>query len=141
MIRVEESREDLQINMAPMIDMVFLLNLFFLTATVFPEIEREQEVVLPSAPNPASLSRTVEENLVINILQDGTVKIFGRKAEPAAIVPRVREMRERSRGTLKVMVRADRRTAYGNVAGVLAAVERAGVRRPFVVTRMVEIAE
>ncbi len=40
MIRYEESEEDLQLNMAPMIDMVFLLIIFFLTATTFSEKER-----------------------------------------------------------------------------------------------------
>ncbi len=141
MINIEEEKEDLQINLAPLIDMAFLLVLFFLTATVFPEIEREQEVLLPTNPNPASLSRSYEDHLVINVLKDGTVRFYGKEIDRESLVPRVRQRRERARSVLKVMVRADRRTAYGNVATVLAAVERAGVQKPYIITRLVEIEE
>ena len=48
MIQMEQEKEDLQLNMAPMIDMIFLLIIFFLTATTFTEREREQDVLLPS---------------------------------------------------------------------------------------------
>jgi biopolymer transport protein ExbD len=40
---------------------------------------------------------------------------------------------------LKVQVRADLRTAYGNVARALEVIERAGVQRPYIVTKLVEL--
>ena len=54
MIQMEQEKEDLQLNMAPMIDMIFLLIIFFLTATTFTEKEREQDVLLPNNKNPSS---------------------------------------------------------------------------------------
>ena len=46
MIEMQQEKEDLQLNMAPMIDMIFLLIIFFLTATTFTEREREQDLSL-----------------------------------------------------------------------------------------------
>ena len=139
MIKLEEPQEDLQLNMAPMIDMVFLLIIFFLTATTFTQREREQDVLLPTNTTAGSLSRNLENNVIVNVQQDGSIRVFGNEVDEAQLVGLIRERKERIRSPLKVMVRADRRTTYGNVARALAAVERAGVQRPYLVTRMIEM--
>lgn len=141
MIRIEEPREDLQLNMAPMIDMIFLLIIFFLTATTFTEREREQDVLLPENRNPGSLSRNFDNHLMVNVMRDGSVHVFGERRDAAELTALVRDRKERARRPLKVQVRADRRTAYGNVAKALEAIERAGVQRPYVVTKMVELGD
>ncbi len=141
MIRVEESPEDLQLNMAPMIDMIFLLIIFFLTATTFSEREREQDVLLPANRNPGSLSRNFDNNLIVNVMQDGSVHLFGEETSIAELVRVIRDRKERALKPLQVQVRADRRTAYGNVATALEAIERAGVQRPYVVTKIVELGD
>lgn len=139
MIRYEETEEDLQLNMAPMIDMVFLLIIFFLTATTFAEKEREQDVLLPANRNSGSLSRNFDNNLIVNILQDGSLKVQGEKIDVGDLFALVRDRRERARKPLKVQLRADRRTAYGNVAVALEAIERAGVQKPYIITKLVEL--
>lgn len=141
MIRIEEPPEDLELNMTPMIDMVFLLIIFFLTATTFTEREREQDVMLPANRNPGSLSRNFESNLIVNVLQDGSIHLLGAKTSAVDLARVIRDRRERARAPLKVQVRADRRTAYGNVARALEAVEQAGVQRPYVITKMVELGD
>ena len=85
MIRLEERQEDLQLNMAPMIDMVFLLIIFFLTATTFTEREREQDVLLPANTDKGSLSRNFDNNLIVNVLEDGSVRVFGNKVDEAEL--------------------------------------------------------
>lgn len=141
MIRTEERRADLQLNMAPMIDMVFLLIIFFLTATTFTEREREQDVLLPANTNPGSLSRNFDNNLIVNVMEDGSLRIYGDPVKLDALSALVRDRKERARLPLKVQVRADRRTAYGNVARALQIIEYAGVQRPYIVTKLVELEE
>lgn len=139
MIRFEPRRETLELNMAPMIDMVFLLIIFFLTATTFTEREREQDVLLPANRNPGSLSRDLDLNIIVNVLRDGTIRIFGETASPDRLVALVRDRKERSHLPLKVQVRADRRAIYGSVAAALEAIEKAGVARPYIVTKSIEL--
>jgi biopolymer transport protein ExbD len=136
MIRVEETREeDLRINLAPMIDMVFLLIIFFLTATTFTQKEREQDVLLPSTRGAGSLSRQLERNVIVNVKKDGGIYVAGRRCDEGRLQALVADRNVRVEGTLKVKVRADKRAPYGYVARALAAIERAGVRRPYIDTR------
>jgi biopolymer transport protein ExbD len=141
MIRCPERRDDLDINLAPMIDMVFLLIIFFLTATTFAEKEREQDVLLPTNRIPGSLSRSQDQHLIVNVLEDGRLRVFGEIQSLERLAALVRDRRERAAQPLKVQVRADRRTAYGNVARALEAIERAGVQKPYIITKQVEIEE
>ncbi len=142
MIRYRESQEeDLQLSMAPLIDMVFLLLIFFLTVTSFTQEEREQEVLLPSNSNPRSLSREADQKLIVNVMRDGAIRIGGRPTSGTELCNLLKERRERSPSPLKVLVRADRHAEYGNVAAALVAVERAGVQRPFIITRWLDLGE
>jgi biopolymer transport protein ExbD len=139
MIRLEEQEDEPSLNMAPMIDMVFLLLIFFLTATTFTQKEHEQDVLLPATRSTTSLSRSLDNNLIINVLQDGGLRVAGRPVGDDALLALVAERRERARAPLKVMIRADRRALYGRVARALEIVERAGVQRPYIVTKQVEM--
>ena len=62
------------LNLAPMIDVVFLLLIFFMVATTFIEREKEMAVDLPQAESGEELSEN-PELVIINILKDGTVKV------------------------------------------------------------------
>ena len=44
-----ESLDDAQLNLTPMIDIVFLLIIFFMVGTRFSEIEQQFDVELPTA--------------------------------------------------------------------------------------------
>ncbi|MBI4604242.1 MAG: biopolymer transporter ExbD [Planctomycetes bacterium] len=140
MIRHATRREeDLQLNMTPMIDMVFLLIIFFLTATTFTQKERELDVQLPATRVAGSLSKALERNLILNVRRDGTVAISGRTYGEEELVAYVRDLSERSKGTLKVKVRGDARALWAHVARVFAAVNRAGVKSTHVDYKQVEL--
>ena len=64
-----------------MIDKVFLLIIFFLTATTFTEREREQDVLLPANRNPGALSRNFDNNLIVNVMKDGSVHLLGERQD------------------------------------------------------------
>jgi biopolymer transport protein ExbD len=139
-IKVEKRSEDLQINMTPMIDMVFLLIIFFLTATTFAEKERELDVLLPSTKGAGSLSKALEQNIVINVKKGGEIVVAGRLLSEPELVAFVAGRREaRAPAQVKVKVRADRRTPHGQVAAVLDAVLRAGVARAYIDTKVLDL--
>ena len=49
MIQTNEPEAAASIELAPIIDMVFLLLIFFLVATTFHQTEREMQIALPAA--------------------------------------------------------------------------------------------
>lgn len=61
------------LSMTPMIDVVFLLLIFFLVASRLSQEDREMDVPLPSAANAAPMTEVPQE-MVVNIDQAG--KIF-----------------------------------------------------------------
>lgn len=134
MIRSEKKREDIYINVTPMIDVMIFLIVFFLVATNFAQKEREQDVLLPEARGTKVLSKALESNLIINVKKDGQVVVNGRKIGERDLQDLIARRHEAT-SALKVKVRADKRTPYGDVATVLATVERAGVSRPYIDTK------
>ncbi len=142
MIEMQQEKEDLQLNMAPMIDMIFLLIIFFLTATTFTEREREQDVLLPSNRNPGSLSRNMDNNIIINVKQDGSIFVLGEKIGAEQLVGMLRQRKaelEKKKVKLKVQIRPDKRVIYGGVAAALEAAERAGIAKPHLISKTVEL--
>ncbi len=61
-VRLDQD-DDVEVQMAPLIDCVFLLLTFFLVATTLKRIEKELPLDLPEAA--ASVSRRVEDDLTI----------------------------------------------------------------------------
>ena len=49
LIKTKESESSTSIELAPIIDMVFLLLIFFLVASTFHQEEREMQIALPAA--------------------------------------------------------------------------------------------
>lgn len=135
MIRNDKKREDIYINVTPMIDLMIFLIVFFLAATNFAQKEREQDVLLPEAHGAGGLSKALENNLIINVKKDGDIIVDGRKYGEKDLQAFIARRREGAKNALKVKVRADKRTPYGNVAAVYAIIERAGVSRPYVDTK------
>lgn len=69
----DESKDFEGPNLTPVIDVVFLLLIFFLVATRYDQEERELDVVLPEVTQAQPLSMTPE--LVINVMRDGKYRI------------------------------------------------------------------
>ncbi|MCU0721069.1 MAG: biopolymer transporter ExbD [Pirellula sp.] len=75
-INIRKSKALESLNLTPLIDIVFLLLIFFLVATRFAQEDRELPVQLPSAAN--ALPMTLEPNeLVINVDESGTYIVQG----------------------------------------------------------------
>lgn len=61
-----------EIQMAPLIDIVFITLVFFMTMSVLYQMENELSVSVPKAKESKEVTRSPGE-IVINILKDGTV--------------------------------------------------------------------
>lgn len=120
------------IEMTPIIDMVFLLLIFFLVTTTFHQLEREMQIALPEAESGVPISVALKE-LIVNVDGDGAVVVSGRALS-------LDDLRVLLGGALeqnpsqKVTVRADKGASYGVVARVLDVCKASGVDEPFLDT-------
>ncbi len=123
---------DPSLDLTPVIDMVFLLLIFFLAATTFQQTEREMNVALPHAAAAVPISAALRE-IVVNVDSEGGIIIAGRPTTPeglrALIASAVKTNPEQ-----KVSVRGDKRTAYENIVRVLDVCKGCGIQEPYLDT-------
>lgn len=136
LIRSPNLESSAVIEITPMIDMVFLLLIFFLVATTFHQTEREVQIALPQASHAAPLSSLLRE-LVINVNREGQIIVSGRTITDAELQLMIEEAVALNPDQ-KTTVRGDRSTAYANVVRVLDACKAGGIQEPFLDTVLVE---
>jgi biopolymer transport protein ExbD len=132
LIQANDTDARVPIELTPMIDMVFLLLIFFLVATTFHQTEREMQIALPFASSSAPISAMLQE-LVINVDVDGQIIVGGRRIEPDDLHSMVTNA-VNVNPEQKVTVRGDRRTAYANIVTVLDICKGAGIQEPYLDT-------
>jgi biopolymer transport protein ExbD len=98
-------------NMTPVIDMVFLLLIFFLCATRFDQEEREVSAILPAVVESQPLSMPPEE-LVINVTRAGEYIVVGEKLSEEQVVALIQQAALKNPGTASVMIRSDEEAAW-----------------------------
>ena len=71
------SEEEAVVNLVPLLDVMFLLLIFFLVSTTFTKDEVDMNLVLPEARSGAPAESG--NLLVINVAQDGAITVDGRQ--------------------------------------------------------------
>ncbi len=133
MIRSGEAGErDVSLEMTPLIDMVFLLLIFFLVATTFHQTEREMQIALPNAAFAGPISTALRE-IIINVDADGNIIVNGHILEPQDL-QRLVEEAVAANADQKVTVRGDRNTPYANIVRVLDICKGSGIQEPYLDT-------
>ncbi|MCP3903014.1 MAG: biopolymer transporter ExbD [Planctomycetes bacterium] len=132
MIRNPEPENGVAVELTPIIDMVFLLLIFFLIATTFHQTEREMQIALPSAAAASPISTTLRE-IIINVDAEGNIVVSGRSVEPDALGAMITEA-VANNPEQKVTVRGDRNTSYANIVRVLDVCKGSGIREPYLDT-------
>lgn len=118
----------LAINMTPMIDMVFLLLIFFLVATRFMQQERELDMSLPSASEARPLTATPRE-VFVNIDQEGRFFINGEYRLDEELERVMRQLAADNPLTQTVVIRADRRADWQAVATAINVCKKVGIAK------------
>ncbi len=132
MIRSNGPDKTVTIELTPIIDMVFLLLVFFLVATTFHQTEREMQIALPAAIAAGPISSALRD-IIINVDAEGVIFVSGRKTD-------IDDLRSLVQNAVavnpqqKVTLRGDRTTAYANIVRVLDICKDSGVREPFLDT-------
>jgi len=120
------------IEMTPIIDMVFLLLIFFLVATTYQQSERELAIALPEAEAAGPISTMLRE-IIINVDSEGAIIVGGQTMTLEELRTLVADA-VRVNPDQKVSVRGDKDLAYGVIARVLDICKAAGVQQPFLDT-------
>lgn len=123
-------QEQLKMDMSPMIDMVFLLLIFFMVTSRLIVI-RQDRSVQPSVALEAKPLAEARGRIVINLLQNGTVKDINGNVVTLTEVENICRTRKEQNQVAglqtKLHLRADRRVDMREVKKVINAAAQAGV--------------
>ena len=126
------SDEDLQVDMSPMIDMVFLLLIFFIVASTVIVVKQDPEVKPPVAKY-SKKAKDGKGRIVINIREDGTFLAETANLtfdDSKAIQDYIKERKavEESKGLTPIIhLRGDKIVSFKYVRTVIRAAAIAGV--------------
>lgn len=119
-----EQGEDAAIDMTPMLDIVFIMLIFFIVTTSFIK-EAGIEVNKPTA-------KTVVEkkgaNIFVAITADGDVWLDKRQVDPGAVRANIERLLAEQASEV-VIVQADEDAEHGKVVDVMDQIKAAGVNR------------
>lgn len=118
--------ENVSMNLTPMVDVLFLLIIFFMVGTKFADMERQFDVELPEVAEAAPLTSPPEE-IIVNVYDDGRLVVDRQTVELADLVGKLTEARARY-ADQAVLIRGDAATAYERIAQVLSACTQAQIR-------------
>jgi biopolymer transport protein ExbD len=131
--RPEEEPEEFGFQLAPLVDIVFLLLVFFLVATTYLDEEKDLAVKLPSASNASDGPGARLERVLVNVRSDGTIVLEKRPVSREELYRALVEAR-RANPNVPVILRGDLSATHGEIVGVLDLCRRARVRVAVAVT-------
>jgi len=115
-----------RVEMVPLIDMFFILLVFFIFGVFSMKMQEGIVVDLPQAQTGA-VSKD-EQTITISLTADGSLAVNDEPFTLETLPARLEEARA-GRDNLLVVINADRRAAHGTVISVLDAVRQVGLQR------------
>ncbi len=116
----DKGKQSEDINISPLIDMVFILLIFFIVTTVFVE-ETGVDVNKPQA---ASASDLDKNSILIAITENGNVVYGGKNVGISGVRPIIRRLYQKEK--MPVIIQADRKSITDVVVRVIDEAKLAG---------------
>jgi len=113
------------LNLTSMIDIVFLLIIFFMVGTKFSEMERQIGLEIPEVTDGGALTAAPEKK-VVNVMPDGQITLDRQSVTLEELQAQLVAARSQYED-LGVLIRGDANTAFQRVAEVLNACKLAGI--------------
>lgn len=131
--RRKNRREDANLELTPLIDVVFLLLIFFLITTTFSQGQEDQlPIELPEAVSGQETSQ--DDEIVLHITEEGSVRIEDDEPlEGDGIGEKLEDLYERH-PEAPVVLRGDQNASHGQVVDVLDRIKQTGFNQVNLVT-------
>lgn len=118
------------LDLAPMVDVIFTLVIFFMVSTTFISLESGLPIDLPQAQN--SEAQTSEQ-LTVTITGEGRIYLAGAEVTEATLVGSLQPLLE-TREDKTVVMRADQSVRYGLPVRVMDLLRQGGAERVAIAT-------
>lgn len=113
-------------NMTPMIDVVFLLIIFFLVSSHLAKQESQMDMPLPVADS-GEEANDQTRRLTLNVPDESTLLLAGRSLDRGQLRDRLAQARDEHGENLEINIRCNRGVPYRAVSPIMLACARSGV--------------
>jgi biopolymer transport protein ExbD len=130
-------REELAINMTPLIDVVFLLLIFFMVTTTF---NRETRLLVNLPEANAEVAESIPSQIEILVGRDGSYAINGKALVNSRIETLIQGLEIESGGdrTLPILLIADAQASHQSVVTAMDGIGQSGFTRMNIATQRPE---
>ena len=133
-VQIKRSSVAGTLSLTPLIDVVFLLLIFFLVTSEFEEEESRLDIVLPTATSAVPMTGQPQE-VVIDVDREGVIYLRGRETSLEELESMLKAAADRNPGKQSAIIRADRETAFQPVVSVMDVCNRSDVSDYSVTTK------
>lgn len=128
----ELPEEDPEFQIAPMIDILLVLLVFFMSIASTQVLQTNEAVKLPVAKDAAPAGESADGRVIVNVLWEGisnsgTIEISGRNYGAPSDVQPVLKSEVDKNPNAQVLIRADKNVRYEYLRGLLKTAAAAGV--------------
>ena len=119
----DQNEEDFSLDLTPLIDVVFLLLIFFMVSTVFVDFKKQMDISLPS-----SKSSTLSERLkpvTVELTVDKKIFLNGEKIHISKLESALSKIDKSE--TKEAIIRADKNLPYGDVIKIMGMLQNAQI--------------
>ena len=117
MLKPRRHNNDGQIDMTPMIDVVFQLIIFFIVAITVQK-QFNPEIELPNAPRGREITGETPHTLVVEVNRKGWISIHGAQLSKNKLRDIVKRRFDRY-GQFPIMIRGDLETKHSDIKSVM----------------------
>ena len=119
-----EEEDSFAMDMTPLIDVVFLLIIFFMVSTVFVDFSRKMDINLPTSQS--SIVDETPKTIEIQMSKDKKITLAGKSITILGLEQALVKLDVKSKKQTAV-IRADKILPYGDVIEVMGLLQKAGV--------------
>jgi biopolymer transport protein ExbD len=116
-----------EVNIAPLIDVVFLLIIFFLTVSRIGRVQVEA-LTLPEATEGQKSEPLDSGRVIVNVHKDGRIVVAGQTLEMDELEQMLRtEYNTFGADNLSVVLRGDREALWARISGIMRTLAEIGI--------------
>ena len=120
----KREEDNFAMEMTPLIDVVFLLIIFFMVSTVFVDFSRRMDLNLPSSKS--SIIDEKPKTLEIKMSKDKKIFLAGKPVTLLGLEQTLRKLDVKGKKQTAI-IRADKLLPYGEVIQVMGLLQKAGI--------------
>jgi len=128
------NKKSARFDLTPLIDVVFLLLIFFMLTTTFVNLENRVEVNLPSGDFAAA---EPSENIIVSITENNTIYFNGKLIDPLKLSESV-AAEIKGEPEKIVVLEADQNVLHGKVIRVMDLLKKGGAEKIAIATQPTE---